>query len=297
MTWNAGVYSRGYASWSADAASNLPISATKFDTEDNDFAGGLNNCITKDGLSVPTSALAWGLASAQILALTRGNDGTVFSVARTGGANNPALQATLADATGITINSTFGVTTLAVGGVLALSYGASGLIVGSGTTGAAQGAGTINASGYYVNGVALPAYTNAHKPSATARSSTIVAADDPDLVVTLPSTGTYKLRLVVSQLTGGAGGLRLNTAGTATLTNAGVGTIFGNFNGTFTAQGGQSFTNMSIAALGASDWLIAETICQCTVAGTVKIQWAQQSSNVTATSLGANSILEATKIL
>lgn len=59
MPWSAGVYTRGYSSWTADANSGLPISATKFDTEDNDFAAGLNNCLTKDGLSGPTGALTW----------------------------------------------------------------------------------------------------------------------------------------------------------------------------------------------------------------------------------------------
>lgn len=92
MPWSGGVYTRGYPSWSTDAASNLPISATKFDTEDNDFAAGLNNTLTKDGLSIPNTAITWGLTSAQVLALTRGSDGTVFSIGRTGGSNNPIMQ-------------------------------------------------------------------------------------------------------------------------------------------------------------------------------------------------------------
>lgn len=55
MPWNAGVYTRAYASWTNDANNNLPISATKFDLEDNDFAAGLNNCITIDGLNRATA--------------------------------------------------------------------------------------------------------------------------------------------------------------------------------------------------------------------------------------------------
>lgn len=51
MPWSGGVYTRGYPSWTNDANNNLPISATKFDTEDNDFAAGLNNCATVDGLN------------------------------------------------------------------------------------------------------------------------------------------------------------------------------------------------------------------------------------------------------
>lgn len=55
MPWSAGVYTRAYASWVNDANNNLPISATKFDLEDNDFAAGLNNCLTIDGLNRATA--------------------------------------------------------------------------------------------------------------------------------------------------------------------------------------------------------------------------------------------------
>ena len=112
MPWSAGTYSRGYPSWAADAASNLPISASKFDTEDNDFATGLNNCLTKDGLSTPNAGMTWGLATAQVLALTRGNDGNVFSIARTGGSNNPSLSFAVTDASGITFAQNFGSLTI-----------------------------------------------------------------------------------------------------------------------------------------------------------------------------------------
>ena len=128
MGWSDGVYSRGYASWTADANANLPISATKFDLEDNDFAAGLNNCITRDGLSNPSSALTWGLSAAQILTLIRGNDGTVLSVARVGGSNNPSLQFQVADSSKtVTINQTIaGVMALAIAGVPFLTSSATG---------------------------------------------------------------------------------------------------------------------------------------------------------------------------
>ncbi len=62
MPWAGGTYTRGYPSWTNDANANLPISATKFDTEDNDFAAGLNNCLTIDGLNKPNTALTWAQA-------------------------------------------------------------------------------------------------------------------------------------------------------------------------------------------------------------------------------------------
>ncbi len=93
MPWSGGVYTRGYPSWTADANNNLPISATKFDTEDNDFAAGLNNCLTIDGLNKPTATLSWS----QQIALTRGTDGNLLSIARTGGSTNPSLTWSVTD--------------------------------------------------------------------------------------------------------------------------------------------------------------------------------------------------------
>lgn len=107
MPWISGTYSRGYPSWSADAASNLPISATKFDTEDNDFAAGLNNCLTIDGLNKPNTAMTWSLASAPALTINRSTTGgTAFAVGFTGGTNNPSLQFQISDGGGATLNLT-----------------------------------------------------------------------------------------------------------------------------------------------------------------------------------------------
>jgi hypothetical protein len=96
MPWNSGVYTRGYPSWTNDANSNLPISATKFDTEDNDFAAGLNNCLTIDGLNKPTSTLNW----VTTLALTRTDGNPILSLGHTGGTNNPSLAFAAVDSTG-----------------------------------------------------------------------------------------------------------------------------------------------------------------------------------------------------
>jgi hypothetical protein len=104
MPWNSGVYTRGYASWVTDANNSLPISATKFDTEDNDFAAGLNNCLTIDGLNKPTGTLNW----TQQINWSRATDGNLWSLARTGGTNNPKIQGSVTDATGILFTVTGG---------------------------------------------------------------------------------------------------------------------------------------------------------------------------------------------
>jgi len=52
----SGTFVRSY-SWAVDAANSVNISATRMDTEDNGFASGLTNCLTRDGQSVPTANL------------------------------------------------------------------------------------------------------------------------------------------------------------------------------------------------------------------------------------------------
>lgn len=51
MAFNgSGTFNRLY-SWASDAANNVNISSSRMDGEDNGFAAGLSNCITRDGQS------------------------------------------------------------------------------------------------------------------------------------------------------------------------------------------------------------------------------------------------------
>jgi hypothetical protein len=142
MPWVSGVYTRGYPSWSADAASNLPISATKFDTEDNDFASGLNNCLTIDGLNKPNTSMTWSLASAPVLTLNRSTTGgTALAVGFTGGTNNPSLQVQMADGIGATLNlSTSQSIFVAINGTNVAQFQSTGFtsLFGASFTGAAN---------------------------------------------------------------------------------------------------------------------------------------------------------------
>ena len=151
MPWSGtGVYTRGYASWTADATSNLPISATKFDTEDNDFAAGIQNCLTIDNQNKPNATLTW----AQALSLTKATDATVFSIARTGGTNNPSLAWSVLDSANEVI------ATLATGNQ-ALNFNPSSYLFGNQTdlpsftfvgTGLNVNLNAVSNIGLYING-------------------------------------------------------------------------------------------------------------------------------------------------
>jgi len=56
--WSGGVYTR-FRNWVSDKANSINPQAALFDQEDDGFAAGLNNCLTKDGLNKPSSAMDW----------------------------------------------------------------------------------------------------------------------------------------------------------------------------------------------------------------------------------------------
>lgn len=57
MAFSGGVFSRLY-SWATEQASP-PLEIAKLDTQEEDFATGLSNCILRDGTGIPTAATPW----------------------------------------------------------------------------------------------------------------------------------------------------------------------------------------------------------------------------------------------
>jgi len=63
MPWSGGTYTKGNAGtggWTGDAGLGIGIEAGRHDTQDNDFANGINNALTKDGQNIPTANLPMG---------------------------------------------------------------------------------------------------------------------------------------------------------------------------------------------------------------------------------------------
>lgn len=63
MPWSGGTYTKGNAGtggWTGDAGLGIGIEAGRHDTQDNDFANGINNALTKDGQNTPTGNLPMG---------------------------------------------------------------------------------------------------------------------------------------------------------------------------------------------------------------------------------------------
>lgn len=63
MPWTGGSYTKGNNStggWAGDAAAGIGIEAGRHDTQDNDFATGINQCLNKDGSNAATGNLNFG---------------------------------------------------------------------------------------------------------------------------------------------------------------------------------------------------------------------------------------------
>lgn len=59
MPWNgAGTFNRIY-NWEQDQANGIFVRADRMDTDSDDIASGISNCIAKDGQSGPSVDISW----------------------------------------------------------------------------------------------------------------------------------------------------------------------------------------------------------------------------------------------
>lgn len=129
--------------WTQDAASGIPITASRMDQEFADATSGFNTVICRDGQSTITADIGWGgfritglaIATTTGDALSYGNDATIANLTVTGSAGNVSNGVYAPTATNI--ENTSGLSTsnanyLRVGNRVTVS----GLIVMTITTGA-----------------------------------------------------------------------------------------------------------------------------------------------------------------
>jgi hypothetical protein len=98
MAWSGGTYTKGNnatGGWAGDASSGIGIEAGRHDTQDNDFASGINQCLNKDGSNSATgnlnignykiTNLAAGTALTDAATLSQVQNGTSAYLGTTGG--------------------------------------------------------------------------------------------------------------------------------------------------------------------------------------------------------------------
>lgn len=142
-----------------------------------------------------------------------------------------------------------------------------------------------------------------YKTANLSRASTQTLANDPDLSITLGSAGVYMVELLLqfNCTTTSTQGFKCQLSGSATATGTGAGYQFGN--GSFAAAPVlNTYNNLLYNApadiVGTTDFLAFKGLLNVTVAGTVTLQWAQNSATNQAnnTTLYANSYLSINKI-
>jgi len=135
------------------------------------------------------------------------------------------------------------------------------------------------------------------KAGTTSRSSTTTVTIDPDLQIAIPTGGTYVLEAWLNDATGtSTGGLKGQFSYSGSLTAG-----YWGMNGVGTAV-----TPVSLTAIGATaEFQSAQTgvgnmpvrgMIQCTSAGVLSFQWAQNASNGTASVVSAGSYLRVVRV-
>jgi hypothetical protein len=170
-----------------------------------------------------------------------------------------------------------------------------GLQVGS-PTGADKGAGTLNATGLFVNGAALlPVVSVASTSVGTSRTSTVTLTCDATLVVTAPTQSKlYSLRITASYDQQGAStnGIQVNVGVTGTGTVISGTAMIGSNNGAAAAgQGPTSLTPGNVqnalsftgSATQTDSILIDALVSTGAGAATFCLNWAQATSSVSST--------------
>lgn len=137
------------------------------------------------------------------------------------------------------------------------------------------------------------------KAADTARSSTAVAAADPDLTTTL-STGIYEIEVFLGMSTSGSGGARLQFNFTGTLdTPTQVVMVQQNNGGSWSGytQNGIAINGTVTETIGGVDETIhGRTSLNVTAGGTFAVYWAQNTSDAAATTMRAGSSMRITKV-
>ena len=144
MPWQAGTYSKGNngtGGWVGDASLGIGIEAGRHDTQDNDFATGINQCINKDGSNAATANLNLGgfrytnagaaTARTDLPQVAQVQDGDFIWLGTTGGT-----------ATAQTASASPAITAYKAGQKFRMKIGA-----GLGSTGSVQTAHTLNING------------------------------------------------------------------------------------------------------------------------------------------------------
>jgi hypothetical protein len=121
-------------------------------------------------------------------------------------------------------------------------------------------------------------------------------------VLTLPAAGKWhvEIYLRVDAATTTTQGFQWLIGGSATVTNSTAGAMFGRVNSANKTNAiffpGVGSAEPNIALTGGTDYIFCAGTLDVTVAGTISINWAQNSSSLNATNLTLGSYIKAVRV-
>lgn len=179
MPWSGGTYTKGNnatGGWTGDASLGIGIESGRHDTQDNDFATGINQCLNKDGTNSATGDL--NLGGFKVVNIAAGTARTNASqVAQVQDGDFVWLGTTAGTATAQTASATPAITAYKAGQKFRAIIGA-----GLSSTGISTTAHTIN-----INGVGTKFIVN----NDSAGSSPTIGTWVSGAIIELVYDGTY----------------------------------------------------------------------------------------------------------
>lgn len=204
MSWNAGTYTKGNnatGGWTGDASLGIGIEAGRHDTQDNDFASGINNCIAKDGQNAATADLPMGgfkhtnvanaTARNNYAAVGQVQDGDFIWLGTTGGT-----------ATAQTATATPAITAYKAGQKFRMKIGA-----GLGSTGTLRTAHTININSIGAKNIKRASGNNPTIGDWVAGAIMEVIYDGTDFIITNDPGGWLTYAITIVPAAGSATGI------------------------------------------------------------------------------------------
>ena len=213
--------------------------------------------------------------------------GFVYRLEDGGGTTTDAasIDAVWVDATDTSEDSKISFKTMVAGAAKAeAAYFGQGLVVGA-ATGGDQGAGTVNATALYINGVALTPYTNAVRATDSSITSNTTLASDSTLKFAMLANTAYDFEAWLLLDIDADSGWKLGTTGPASPTEVFIYAYYEDDNGTNRSSSQTSYAQLDSNTPGADrngGIRIKGLIRNGANAGDFALQFAQATSHATA---------------
>lgn len=326
MAWGSGTYTRvgGTTHWVDDKNAAINIVASRHDTNDEDIATGINQCINKDGSNAFTGNANLGSKKLTAVAdatlrsdapnLGNVQDSLGVGVTTVGGTGDvitltpsPAITAYSAHQTFRFVVAAINTTTVTInvsglGAKSLFKYGTVALAAGDLTVGTEV---QITYDGTQFQWAApIPAMQQRAKVADSTRISTTTLTDDAELAgIALVATAVYAVDmfLIFDGTTTAGMGIKVNVFYSGTVTGVPEGAVSGNLIDALsmlitTVSGTSTASNATVSTTTGGNVLAFRGTIRTTGAGNLSMQFAQNSSTANNLNMRIGSYLKVQRL-